>query len=500
MSKNTTVRMNWILSDMMTRITKNTRHGKSVVGAFGLSLCLFLGALGVWATDMRGASEGKAWGYQGMPPIERLSDAFRYSPSSQFAPGDGGVCLDWVDDDNLQIVKVTNLDNDGEGSLRWALEQITGIRLVVFEVGGVIDLERKRLRLIPPHGNVIIAGQTAPAPGITIIREAFDIHAPNVIVQHIRVRSGTDIDRDAPHTPGHRPPSVGDGSRPLLDALSIASVYDGGGNIIVDHCSVSWGTDEVLSVSEISGNVQGPDGQYKHDAGPGKRPPITVSNTIIADGLVTPGYTRAQGSLLYRGFAHYFAGNLFANVNTRTPWIGAYGGCDAVVVNTLGHNLGWSVLEGIEANGSMRVALIGNTFSDRRRGFNFDITRRDNIPKELYLHDNDYTSTPGMQYWRVLDESPVSLHNIKPLPATDVLAHHLRTVGARPAERTPLDERVILQVKEGKSQFINSQEDVGGYPQLESTRRPCDVPTEPAARGHWLYRHTMAVEVKPENQ
>ena len=466
----------------------NTR---AVIGTVCLGLSLLLPAFAARAAEVRKTTEdGSAprWGYKGMPPIDKLSDAFRYSPSSQFAPADGGVCLDWVDEQDLQVVKVTTLANEGEGSLRWAIEK-TGPRLVVFEVGGVIDLEQKRLRVRPGHGHVIIAGQTAPAPGITIIREAFDIHAPNVIVQHIRVRSGSDINRDTPFTLGHRP------HRGLLDALQIGGTHTDGGNIIVDHCSVSWGTDEVLSAVELSGNVRDRDGQYKHDSGPGKRPPIQISNTMIADGLVTPGYTRAQGSLLFRGFAHYFAGNLFANVNTRTPWIGAYGGCDAVVVNTLGHNLGWNVLEGIEANGSMRVALIGNTFSDRHRSFNLDITRRDNIPKELYLHDNDYTTTPGLQHWRVLDESPVSLHNIKPLPATAVLAHHLQTVGARPAERTPLDERVIRQVKEGKSEFINSQEDVGGYPRLQSTRRELDVPTIPAELGRWLYRHTMEVEV-----
>ena len=150
---------------------------------------------------------------------------------------------------------------------------------------------------------------------------------------------------------------------------------------------------------------------------------------------------------------------------------------------------------------ALALALIGNTYSGRRHGFNLDIIRRDSQkPKELYLRDNDYSSTPGIQFWTLVEEPPISLRHIKPLPATDVVAHHMSTVGARPAERTPLDERVIKQVKDGTGQRIDSQEDVGGYPQLEGTRRPCDVPPEPAARGRWLYRHTMAVEVKSENQ
>jgi len=168
--------------------------------------------------EVAGEVAEQRWGSRGMPQINKLSDAFRYSPSSQFAPGDGGVNLDGVDGQDLEIVKVTTLANDGEGSLRWALEEKSGLRLVVFEVGGVIDLQWKRLRLVNPHGHVIIAGQTAPPPGIAIIREAFDIHAPNVIVQHIRVRPGADLDPDAlgrwlyRHTaavevPGATPPS-----------------------------------------------------------------------------------------------------------------------------------------------------------------------------------------------------------------------------------------------------------------------------------------------------
>ena len=170
--------------------------------------------------------------------------------------------------------------------------------------------------------------------------------------------------------------------------------------------------------------------------------------------MPTEGYGRAQGTLLYRGFSHYFLGNLFANVPTRTPWIGAYGGCDAVVVNTRCHHVSRNIQQGIEANGAMRVALIGNTYSDQRRGFTLHITRRDrHKPKELYLHDNDYTSTPGKEHGTLVDEPPVPLHNIKPLARTEVVAHHLQTVGARPAERTPLDERVIRQVREGKGQY-----------------------------------------------
>jgi hypothetical protein len=65
------------------------------------------------------------------------------------------------------IVRVTNLNADGPGSLKAALET-KGPRIVVFEVGGVIDLGRTTLEITEPY--LTIAGQTAPSPGITIIR------------------------------------------------------------------------------------------------------------------------------------------------------------------------------------------------------------------------------------------------------------------------------------------------------------------------------------------
>ena len=87
-----------------------------------------------------------------------------------------------------QIIRVTNLNSEGPGSLRAAIEA-DGPRIVVFEVGGVIDLEKNTLRLRNPF--ITIAGQTAPSPGITLIRGGMDITAHDVIVQHLRIRPGS---------------------------------------------------------------------------------------------------------------------------------------------------------------------------------------------------------------------------------------------------------------------------------------------------------------------
>lgn len=93
--------------------------------------------------------------------------------------------------ENTSVIKVTNLNADGPGSLKAALEA-SGRRLVVFEVGGVIDLGGpdgvSRLRIENP--NLTVAGQTAPGPGITIIGGDVLVNTQDAVLRHLRVRPG----------------------------------------------------------------------------------------------------------------------------------------------------------------------------------------------------------------------------------------------------------------------------------------------------------------------
>jgi len=85
------------------------------------------------------------------------------------------------------VVRVTTLENEGPGSLRAALSS-GGARVAVFEVGGVIDLGRKTLKITEPF--VTVAGETAPSPGITLIRGAVTVQTHDVVVRHLRIRPG----------------------------------------------------------------------------------------------------------------------------------------------------------------------------------------------------------------------------------------------------------------------------------------------------------------------
>src|SRR5436190_11255500 len=211
-----------------------------------------------------------------------------------------------------EIVRVTTLAPNGPGSFLEAVSR-HGPRIVVFEVGGIIDLGEYTVKITEPF--LTIAGQTGPAPGITLIRGGLDIATHDVVVRHIRVRPG-------------------DGGRPRLsgndnDAIStLGGAYD----VIVDHCSLTWATDENLSASgpRFTGNT--PDEWRK-----GTSHRITFSNNIIAEGLANSVHIKGEhskGSLIHDNTSDILiVWNLYAHDKERSPLF--KGGARGAIVNNL---------------------------------------------------------------------------------------------------------------------------------------------------------------------
>lgn len=168
------------------------------------------------------------------------------------------------------VYHVTNLNDSGSGSLRDAVSQPN--RIVVFDVAGVIRINSR----IVFAKNLYVAGQTAPGEGITVYGNGVSFSgATNTIVRYMRFRMG----------------KVGDSGK---DAAGIAN----GTNMIFDHCSFSWGLDEVFSIN--------PDGKGENPEN------ITISNTIMGQGLMTHsagGLMQSNNITLYR--------NLYCDNSTR---------------------------------------------------------------------------------------------------------------------------------------------------------------------------------------
>lgn len=177
-----------------------------------------------------------------------------FTPSSTFAlpafPGAVGVGMNTVGGRGGTVLHVTNLNDSGTGSLRAALST-PGARTVVFDVSGNIDLT-SILTVRDPY--LTIAGQTSPG-GIAVSGMQFNIATHDVIIRHMRFRSGGH----------HYAGNDSDG-----DSFSLWGPKWNGGtpvyNIIVDHCSFTWGVDETVSVTGGAENA-------------------TIQNSMVAGGL-----------------------------------------------------------------------------------------------------------------------------------------------------------------------------------------------------------------------
>lgn len=369
-----------------------------------------------------------------------------------------------------KLIRVTTLASSGPGSFAAAVAH-AGPRTIVFEVGGVIDLQARTLIIDQPF--LTIAGQTAPFPGITLIRGGIDITTHDVVVRHLRVRPG----------------EAGAAKRSGVDFDAIATI--GARDVIVDHCSLTWGTDENLSASGPR-FVEG--GKTLADFRAATSHRITFSHNLIAEGLGDSTHAKGEhskGTLIHDHVGEILiVGNLYAHNAERNPQFKAdvrgqvinnliYDpGARAVHYNLVleewvGHEpvpaqmllLGNVLRAGPSTPADLALVMIGGSA-------NLELHAADNIAVDRLgrplPQQGRYTTNAA----RIVDiAAPPLAFGVKVLPAIEVQDAVIANAGARPWDRDDVDRRIVANVIEGRGAIIDSESEVGGYPQYPETRQ-----------------------------
>ena len=369
-----------------------------------------------------------------------------------------------------KVLFVTNLNDSGEGSMRAALTA-SGKRYVLFKVSGTIALKS---RLVISNGDLTVAGQTAPGDGICIRNYPVVIDADNVIIRFIRFRMGDEALQEA-------------------DALE-ARFHK---NIIIDHCSMSWSTDECATF-------------YANEN-------TTVQWCIISESLRNSVHGKGPHGYggIWGGRRASFHHNLMAHHDSRNPRLGEEAGKafaltdlvdlrNNVIYNWAGNSTyGGEAMNvnivncyykpGPSTTKSERIVSIDKNKVEGTEVFNrwgkfyidgnfVEGSARATSDNWTYGVYNQFHGSYGVisdadkQAMRIKEPHDIG-GNVTTHAAQTAYERVLSFAGAS-LKRDPIDERVVSDVRNGTYSFegsngstkgiIDSQSDVGGWPHLSS--------------------------------
>ena len=380
------------------------------------------------------------------------------------------------------MYEVTNLADSGPGSLRAAI-QATGPRTVVFRVSGTIILNSN---LTISHPDITIAGQTAPGDGICLRRYPLVVGADNVIIRNLRMRLGDESGGESDSFWGR-----------------------GWTNLMIDHCSASWSEDETVSfywcdsttiqwclISESLYNSNHPKGAHGY-GGIWGGPNATYHHNLFAHhSSRNPRFASGVGNTDYRN-----------NVIYNWGFNSAYGGEDT----SAGSPLGYSHINMVAnyykpgpatSSGKIRYRIVNPSTASTD---NLDATRYG----KWYVTENVVEGFPAVSAdnWAagvqpsggdgvkagIRADTPFHFVDITQQTAEAAYPLVLLDAGATKPRRDTVDRRIVNEVVTGTAAFggatyaashglpagipcgiIDSQNDVGGWPALESAPPPLD--------------------------
>lgn len=377
-----------------------------------------------------------------------------------------------------KVVAVTNLNDSGEGSFRWALEQFPGEPLtVIFRVSGIIELQTK---IQIKRSNLTIAGQTAPGDGICLKNQSLILNGAsskgnhgNIIIRYIRSRPGGTL-------------------KTGLYGFDMENCHD----VIVDHCSFSWANEECAAMYDTKNT--------------------TVQWCIVSEGLYEAGHMkghRSYGGVWGGQYASYHH-NLIAHLNNRAIRFNGARAHDTFALIDYRNNIiyNWgnaNAAYGGEVNiagGVSQVNIVNNYYrpgpaapaelkfvhasyqKENSKGtgewfVDGNIMEGDKLLTKRNKQGVDLREA-GSPSGAISDKAfPVSI-SLPIETAKESYENVLKYVGAIFPKRDAVDERVVNETKTGtaigkgsfgKPGIIDNVSVVGGWPEYKSTAAPVDT-------------------------
>lgn len=350
-----------------------------------------------------------------------------------------------------QVLFVTTLADSGPGSLREACDT-PGPRIVVFRVSGTIQLESP---IVVREPYLTLAGQTAPGDGICIRDQPFGVATHDVVIRYLRFRLGDETAQEA-------------------DCLGFLG---GASNSIIDHCSATWSVDECLS---LSGRVEN----------------VTIQWCLIGESLHQSKHAKGAhgfGSLSRANGPVSWHHNLWLHNHSRNPRLGDDYGRPPPPFFDVRNNVLYNYIStgsGL-TQGEFRVNYVGNYI---RPGPHTRATKPISIgaPSTLeffvsgnVVDDNEALTSDNSQLFNArsidgrtqvrLVDAPFPAAPVTTTSAAEALEQVLAIVGASRPRRDAVDTRLVADVRNRGGGPINSQSEVGGWPELVSETPPVDA-------------------------
>ena len=350
-----------------------------------------------------------------------------------------------------EVYHVTNLNDDGAGSLRDAVSQPN--RTVVFDVSGTIHL-KSALNMSQP--NITLAGQTAPGDGICVGDYNLVIAADNIIIRYLRFRPG-DISHDE------------------NDAVWARYQKD----IIMDHCSTSWSTDETLSLYGVANT--------------------TVQWCIASESLTLAVHAKGRHGYggIWGGANVTYHHNLVATHTSRTPRYASkssahpdYVGIDGNdMVNNVIYNWGFNSAYGAEEAtvnmvnnyykpGPITNELVRSRLFNPSKGGRFYISGNVLEGNAGVTRDNMQGVEPAENAGEITYLNSPDYEHLIPMDQTDsaeeAYSKVLSGAGATLPKRDSYDARIVNDVKNGTGRAVNNESEAGGWPELAQAAEHVD--------------------------